>query len=80
MDFLKKYKYIFGKPKEGAHKYRFMNTAIIDYILSILGAIIITYFSNIPLVLSTISVLILGIILHILFDIPTNTTKYLKIH
>tara|TARA_B100001121_G_scaffold64468_1_gene56556 strand:- start:230 stop:469 length:240 start_codon:yes stop_codon:yes gene_type:complete len=74
---LKKYKDILGKPKEGVHKYRFLDTAVVDYILSILGAIILTYFSDIPLVLTTIFSFSLGIILHILFGIHTNTTKYL---
>tara|TARA_B100001248_G_C27382194_1_gene457613 strand:- start:1554 stop:1838 length:285 start_codon:yes stop_codon:yes gene_type:complete len=80
MKYLEKYKYIFGKPKKGAHQYRFLDTAIVDYLLTIIGAIIITYFSGIPLVLTTIFLFILGIVLHILFGLPTNTTRYLGIH
>ena len=80
MDYLHKYKDIFGKPKQGAHQYRFLGTAIVDYILTIIGAMIITYFSGIPLVLTTIVLFILGIVLHILFGVPTVTTKYLGIH
>lgn len=80
MDIFKKYRNIFGEPKKGVHKYRFLNTALVDYILSIILAIIITYFTNIPLVLTTVIILSLGIILHILFGVPTNTTKYLGIN
>lgn len=80
MNYLKKYKDILGKPKEGVHSHRFLGTAIVDYLLSIIVAIILAYFSNIPLVLTTIIVFVLGIILHILFGVPTNTTKYLGIH
>lgn len=74
---LKKYKNIFGKPGTGIHKYRFLGTAISDYILTILLAIIISYFTKIPLVLATILAFILGIILHIIFGVETNSTKYL---
>ena len=69
---------IFGKPGEGIHSYRFLDTAIIDYLLAILGAILLTYYSNIPLVISTIIVLMFGILLHLIFNVNTNTTKYLN--
>jgi hypothetical protein len=74
-----KYKNILGIIGKGVHKYRFLNTAIIDYILTIIIACITTYFSNIPLVLTTIMWLVIGIILHILFGVETNTLKYLRI-
>lgn len=72
-----KYRDAFGVPGKGAHRYRFLNTAIVDYILSIILASVITYYTKIPLVLTTISVLIVGILLHMLFDVDTNTIKYL---
>jgi len=72
-----KFKYILGKPKKGVHNYRFLNTAIFDYILTIILSIIITVITNIPLVLSTIFSFILGIFLHVIFGLETNTTKYL---
>lgn len=74
-----KYKNSLGIIGKGIHKYRFINTAIIDYILTILVACITTYFSNIPLVLTTIMWLVIGIILHILFGVQTNTLTYLGI-
>ena len=77
MDCLKRYKDIFGKPNEGIHSYRFMGTAIVDYVDTILLTVIFTYLTNIPLVLSTIIVFVLGIVLHILFGVSTNSTKYL---
>lgn len=74
---LKKYKDIFGKPGEGIHQYRFLGTAISDYLLTILVAVIITYFTKIPLVLTTIFAFVLGIVLHVIFGVSTNTTRYL---
>ena len=73
------YKDIFGKVGSGAHKYRFMNAAIVDYAVTILGAILITYLTDIPLVLTTIGLFILGILLHYLFGVETTTMKYLGI-
>ena len=44
---LKKYKDILGNPGKGIHQYRFLGTAISDYLLTILVAVIITYFTKI---------------------------------
>jgi hypothetical protein len=74
-----KYKNILGTIGEGVHKYKFLNTSIVDYLLTIVVACITTYFSNIPLVLTTIMWFIIGIILHILFGVETNTLKYFNI-
>lgn len=70
---------IFGAPNTGVHSLRFLNTAIVDYILSILLSMIITFFSSIPLVLSTIFVLLFGILGHYLFGVNTNTLYYLNL-
>lgn len=72
---LQKYKNIFGEPGTGIHKYRFMGTAIVDYILAIILAIAITYITKIPLVITTILSLLLGIVAHLLFEVETSTTK-----
>jgi hypothetical protein len=74
-----RYKNIFGKENSGIHKIRFVNTAIIDYILSIGLAFLITFLTSFPLVLSTICVLVLGIILHILFGVQTSVIKFFGI-
>ena len=72
-----KYKDALGVPGEGIHKYRFLNTAIADYGLAILLACFITYITKIPLVLSTILVLIIGIVLHMLFGVETNAIDFI---
>ena len=79
MCIFKEYKNIFGLVGKGVHKYRFLNAALVDYVLTILGAILLTYLTDIPLVLTTIGLLVLGIILHYLFGVNTNTLKYLDI-
>ena len=72
-----RYKNLLGTPNEGVHQYRFLNTAIVDYILALLLSIIISFLTKITLELTTICTLVLGIMLHILFGVKTNTTKYL---
>jgi hypothetical protein len=52
----------------------FISTAIVDYLGSILIAMIVT---KIPLVITTIGVFVLGIILHLLFCLKTGTEIWL---
>ena len=73
----KKYSNILGEPNKGFHKLHFLNTAVGDYVTTIIGAMLITYLTDIPLVLTTIFLFILSIILHTLFSVKTSTVKYL---
>jgi hypothetical protein len=73
----KKYRDIFGIARKGVHSIRFLNVAMVDYILTIILAFFITFITNIPIELTTIYSFILGIISHIIFGVPTTTTKYL---
>jgi hypothetical protein len=73
----KKYSKIFGIPNEGVHKYRLLDVALVDYVLTILLAIFLSKLTKIPLVISTIMMFVLGIILHMLFGINTSAVNYL---
>ena len=75
-----KYKNSLGVPGEGVHKYRFGGIAIVDYIMTLVVAAFTSYMTGIPLILTTILWLVLAIVLHIMFCVPTSTTKYLGIH
>jgi len=75
----RKFKNALGIPKKGVHAYRLINTAVVDYILTILIAITTSYITHIPLVLTTIGWFVGGLILHILFDVQTNTLKWLGV-
>ena len=72
-----KFSQILGIPGKGIHKYRILDVAAIDYLSTIIGAMIISYLIHVPLVLSTIGLFIVGLILHVLFGVPTSTVKYL---
>ena len=74
-----KYRDFFGAAETGVHKYKFLKTSIVDYVLTLLLSFIITFATGLPLELVTIFVFTLGVILHILFGVPTHTNKFLGI-
>ena len=80
ISFLKEYKDILGKPKQGVHSYRILDVALTDYLMTIIGAFIISYCTEIPVVITTIGLFVIGILLHIIFGVPTNTTRWLGIN
>ena len=71
-------KHIFGKPGEGVHSHRFGNIAIVDYLTTIVIAMIISMFVSIPLDIITVLLFILASFLHMLFGVETSSVKYLK--
>jgi hypothetical protein len=73
----REFKDMFGRPGKGIHSYRIFDTAIVDYVLSLLGAMLITYLTSVPLVITTICILVLGIIFHILFGVDTAAVAFL---
>ena len=72
-----KYKNLFGKPNTGVHSYRFMNIAIVDVILTIIIAILLSYFLKKSFIYTSIPLFILGIMLHRLFCVRTTIDKLL---
>jgi hypothetical protein len=71
----REYKNIFGKEGEGAHSIRFLNIAIVDLILTIIGAFIISYFFKFNFFIIFIILMLLAIILHRLFCVNTTINK-----
>ena len=74
---LSAYKNVFGEQGTGLHQYKFKGTSIFDYFFIIACAFALTFFTDIPLVLTTIGLLLLGILAHTLVGLPTQTVKYL---
>ena len=72
------YKDILGKPGQGIHSYRIFNIAIVDVILTIIGAYVIYIFiPKINYFVILILLFLLGIILHKIFCVRTTIDKYL---
>ena len=74
-----KYKHVLGVPGKGIHRHRFMGMAVMDYIMTIIASIVTTFLFGVPLELSTTMWFVGGIVLHILFCVPTQTTRYLGV-
>lgn len=72
-----KYKDIFGKPYEGAHKYRFMNLAIVDVLLTLLIGYFIYIKTKCNLYLIWFILFFIGVIVHEMFCVNTQLNKYL---
>jgi hypothetical protein len=67
-----KYKDIFGKPKEGIHSIRIFDFAIIDIIMTFVGAYFISKYYKINVCLIFTLLFIYGQILHALFCVETK--------
>ena len=72
-----KYKNALGEPNKGIHSYRFMGVAIMDVIMTILAAYLISIFFKYNFIYTTIVLFILGIILNRLFCVRTTVDKLL---
>lgn len=74
------YKNALGELGKGIHSYRFMGFAVADCIMTLLGGLIISYFTNYSFVITTLVLFISGIILHRLFCVRTTIDKILFPH
>lgn len=70
-----KYKDIFGKPGEGVHKYRIMDVAIVDLIMTIVFSYFIARYFGYDFKKTLASVMVIGIIAHKLFCVDTTINK-----
>jgi len=72
-----KYKDSLGEPGKGVHSYRLFGVAIMDVIMTLLGAILISHFSGYSFLYVAVTLFILGIVLHRLFCVRTTVDKLL---
>jgi hypothetical protein len=71
------YKNALGIPGQGIHSYRIFNIAVMDVIMTIIGAYIFSLIFRTPFLYTTIGLFILGIVLHRLFCVRTTVDKIL---
>lgn len=69
------YRHVLGVEKEGIHRYRFYNIAIADTLMTIVGALIISYIYRYNFFIVFIVLLIIGTLLHKLFCVETTLTN-----
>ena len=71
------YRDLIGKPGTGVHRFKFKGTSLVDYVITLGIAFLVTYLTGLPLVLTTIGMLVLGIVAHMLFGVPTVSAQFL---
>jgi hypothetical protein len=71
------YKNALGIPGQGIHSYRIFNIAIMDVIMTIIGAYIFSLIFRTSFLYTLIGLFIFGIILHQLFCVRTTIDKLL---
>jgi hypothetical protein len=72
-----KYKDILGVPNQGIHSYRLFGVAIIDVIMTMILAYVISILTKIKYIYSLLFCFLLGIIMHRLFCVKTTIDKLL---
>jgi hypothetical protein len=77
MGFLCKYKNIFGEEQKGIHSIRLFNIAIVDLIMTVIVAYIVSNKYKLSFWKVMIYLMIAGIILHRIFCVNTTINKTL---
>ena len=72
-----KYKNILGEPNKGIHSYRLFGLAIVDVIMTLIAALLLSYFFKKSFIKTAIILFVLGIILHKVFCVRTTIDKLL---
>lgn len=74
------YRNALGAPRTGLHAVRMVgDTAAVDYFGTIGLSMMVTWITGIPLDIATVLLFVGSILLHALFCVPTNATKWLKL-
>lgn len=74
------YKDLFGAAGEGVHSYRLFGLAIVDVVLTILGAMLIAWATRWPLFPTMLGLFALGILAHRVFCVRSTVDKLLFSH
>lgn len=73
------YRFMFGKPGEGPHAYRFMGIAVVDTVLTFLAAWLITLATGYSIQVTFGTLFILGEVLHYYYGTQTAVLTMLGI-
>ena len=73
------YRFMFGKPGEGPHAYRFMGIAVVDTVLTFLAAWLITLGTGYSIQVTFGTLFILGEVLHYYYGTQTAVLTMLGI-
>lgn len=71
------YKNMFGAPNTGVHAYRIFDLAVVDILMTFIGAWFLSRFFQIGYWVMVIVLFVLGIVLHRIFCVETTVDKLL---
>ena len=71
-----RYKDIFGRPREGAHAYRFFDIAVVDVAATVFVAFLIARIFSVSFWKSLVALFIIGILSHRAFCVRTTVDKW----
>jgi len=77
MESLCRYKNALGIPGEGIHSYRVMNIAVVDVVMTLMGAWVLAYASGVVYWKMALGLFVLGIVMHRMFCVKTTVDKLL---
>lgn len=69
---------IFGKPRTGVHSFRIFDIAIIDFLMTIIGGIIIAKYMKWNYIKTILLLFLIGHLSHLLFCVDTTFVKIFK--
>jgi hypothetical protein len=69
-----------GSIGEGIHAPSVVDTAVVDYAMTLALAVLVTYTTKVPLVLTTIACMLLSIGAHAALGIDTRTMRWIRAH
>lgn len=72
-----KYKDVFGKPNTGAHSFRIFNIAVVDVVLTILLAYVISKGFNLKFVKVLVVTFLVGIFFHYIFCVNSTVNNFI---
>jgi hypothetical protein len=75
--FLCRYNKLFGNPNKGIHKYRILNIAIVDLVMTIILSYVISKIINRSFMIILLFMFILSVFVHYIFCVNTSVMKLL---
>jgi len=72
------YKDLLGKPKEGIHSYRIFNIAVVDLLLTVIAAYVVSKYFSLNYFSTLAILLLIGAFLHCIFCVKTTTNVFFQ--
>ena len=66
------------EPERGVHALSLYGTALFDYALTIAAAVLATASTGVPLVLTTVAMMLLSLAAHAAFGVETRTIRWIR--